>query len=132
MERSTPRLVFLGAAASQIGFYYETGGNVDWRDASAFTTDHDGLMVLLSGLKTVTIVGTALLIVSILTGPYMYRGAGSVLDKLAQDVRPGESNPLGKPGKPLKSRNSPRLKANPSAHCAPLSVARALQVYPVE
>jgi hypothetical protein len=129
MERSTPRLVFLGAAASQIGFYYETGGNVDWRDASAFTTDHDGLMLLLSGLKTVTIVGTALLIVSIVTGPYMYRGAGAVLDKLAQDVRPGESKPLGKP---LKSRNPPRLKANSSAYCAPLSVARALQVYPVE
>ncbi|OAA37412.1 Sulfatase domain containing protein [Metarhizium rileyi] len=45
-------LVTLGAASSQLGFFYQTGGEIDWGDATSFALSEEGRKVLLSEGKT--------------------------------------------------------------------------------
>lgn len=51
------------AAASQLGFYYETGGEMEWEDAGAYANDAEGRKVLLSGLFSV--IGCSVFLVAI-------------------------------------------------------------------
>ncbi|KAG6000440.1 hypothetical protein E4U21_005464 [Claviceps maximensis] len=41
-------LVTLGAASSQLGFFYQTGGEIDWEDVTTFAFSEEGRKVLLS------------------------------------------------------------------------------------
>ncbi|KAG6107811.1 hypothetical protein E4U14_003995 [Claviceps sp. LM454 group G7] len=57
-------LVTLGAASSQLGFYYHTGGELDWGDATKFAFSEDGRKVLLSEGATPLSFACAILLLS--------------------------------------------------------------------
>ncbi|KAM5355079.1 hypothetical protein ACJ41O_001725 [Fusarium nematophilum] len=71
--------ILLGAASSQIGFFYETGNEVQWTDALAYAGDKDGLKILLSGLNTVLAAGLVMFVVAWFAKWYLYRAVGSLL-----------------------------------------------------
>ncbi|KAI5463529.1 alkaline-phosphatase-like protein [Mariannaea sp. PMI_226] len=70
--------VLLGAASSQLGFWYKTGNEVQWSDALNYAGDKDGMKILLSGLSTVLTAGLLILVVSWLTKWYLYRAVGTL------------------------------------------------------
>jgi hypothetical protein len=84
------RLLLVGGAASQLGFYRETGGNINWRDAAAFTSDHDGLMVLLSGLASVVLTGLALVVGGVVLGGFFYQLVGRFVQSVADMLSPSK------------------------------------------
>ncbi|EFY91068.1 Sulfatase domain containing protein [Metarhizium acridum CQMa 102] len=57
-------LVTLGAASSQLGFFYQTGGEIDWGDATTFAFSEEGRKVLLSEGKTPLAFTCVILVVS--------------------------------------------------------------------
>lgn len=57
-------VVTLGAASSQLGFYYQTGGDIDWGDATSFAFSREGRRVLLSEGATPLSFACAILLIS--------------------------------------------------------------------
>lgn len=74
---STGRLITLFAASCQLGFFYETGGELDWHDAGAFAGTRGGREVLLSGTVSVLTSGVILVVVAWFVKNPFYRIAGS-------------------------------------------------------
>jgi hypothetical protein len=66
----------LCAAASQWGFFYETGGELQWRDAGSFAGDEEGLKVLLSGSSAVLASSVVIIIVAWFAKDLLYRAVG--------------------------------------------------------
>ncbi|KAH6689840.1 alkaline-phosphatase-like protein [Plectosphaerella plurivora] len=79
-------LVVVGAASSQLGFYYETGGELEWHEASTFARDKEALKVLLSGSATVLGFGCVILFTAACLHTFLYRIVGEVLVALAVDI----------------------------------------------
>ncbi|CRG88013.1 Catalase-peroxidase [Talaromyces islandicus] len=65
-------IVDLGAASSQLGFFYVTGAEVRWGAATSVAADSGGLKLLLSGLIPVVAVGAAILALTFLLAPLIY------------------------------------------------------------
>ncbi|KAK0387249.1 hypothetical protein NLU13_5562 [Sarocladium strictum] len=79
MVGSIATLISIGGSASQLGFFVSTGGELDWSDAAAYTTNKDGLKVLLSGSTAVIGCGIVLLVVAIPIHGFVYRAFGAFL-----------------------------------------------------
>lgn len=69
------RSITWGAAASQWGFFYATGGDLEWSDASSFAND-EGLQVLLSGSTPVLTSSVVILLVAWFARNALYKGVG--------------------------------------------------------
>jgi hypothetical protein len=65
-------IVDLGAASSQLGFFYVTGAEVRWGAATSVAADSGGLKLLLSGLVPVVAVGTAILLLAFIISPLIW------------------------------------------------------------
>lgn len=74
------------ASAIQIGFFCETGSQVEWAASSSFLHDPAAMKILFSGTTTVCMVGAILLIVSVLSTQYLYTIAGNVLHSASQVI----------------------------------------------
>lgn len=83
-------LITFVAAASELGFHYRTGGEVEWSDAGDFAND-EGLNVLISESSSVLVSGLIILIVSWLPQNYLYRVVGNVVTGLGKHIASGLS-----------------------------------------
>ncbi|KAF7559031.1 hypothetical protein G7046_g5124 [Stylonectria norvegica] len=79
-------VITLGAASSQLGFYSETGGELEWEDAGTFTHDAEGIKVLLSGGLSVVISGTVLMIVAWFSKNVLYKVAGEFFSRVGSHL----------------------------------------------
>ncbi|KAF4965725.1 hypothetical protein FSARC_6508 [Fusarium sarcochroum] len=79
-------LIALGGSSSQLGFYVKTGGELDWRDATAYATSKEGLKVLFTGSSAVIACGFGLLIISALTHGIFYRAFGAFLGAIGENI----------------------------------------------
>ncbi|KAM0250401.1 hypothetical protein ACHAP5_002200 [Fusarium lateritium] len=78
-------LITFVAAASELGFHYRTGGEVEWSDAGDFAND-EGLNVLVSESSSVLVSGLIILIVSWLPQNFLYRVVGNVVTGLGKRI----------------------------------------------
>ncbi|SPJ76219.1 uncharacterized protein FTOL_05950 [Fusarium torulosum] len=78
-------LITFVAAASELGFNYRTGGEVEWSDAGDFAND-EGLNVLISESSSVLVSGLIILIVSWLPQNFLYRVVGNVVTGLGKRI----------------------------------------------
>lgn len=81
----------LGAAASQLGFFYETGGELEWRDAGSFAQSEEGREVLLSGSFSVVASGVVLLATAWFAKNPLYRTVGEFVVGVGQIATAGLS-----------------------------------------
>lgn len=72
-------LILSGAASSQLGFFYETGNEVEWSDAASYVGHSDGLKILLSGLSNVIAAAALIIVTAWVIKWYAYRAAGAFL-----------------------------------------------------
>ncbi|KAF7553663.1 hypothetical protein G7Z17_g3444 [Cylindrodendrum hubeiense] len=72
-------LVILCAASSQLGFFYETGNEIEWEDAGSFAHDTEGMKVLMSGIGPVMASGIVILFVAWFAKAFLYRSVGMLL-----------------------------------------------------
>lgn len=72
-------LVNLGAASSQLGFFYQTGGEIDWGDATSFAFSEEGRKVLLSEGATPLAFTCIILIVSWIVKLRLYKAVSAAL-----------------------------------------------------
>ncbi|KAF5019423.1 hypothetical protein F66182_8577 [Fusarium sp. NRRL 66182] len=78
-------LITFGAAASELGFYYKTGGEVEWSDAGDFAND-EGLNVLISESSSVLVSALIILVVSWLPQNILYKSVGNVVSGLGKRI----------------------------------------------
>jgi hypothetical protein len=71
-------IVLWAAASSQLGFFYETGGEIKWTDALSYASDKNGMKILLSGINTVLAFGLLILAIAWFVKWYLYRAAGEL------------------------------------------------------
>ncbi|KAJ6445486.1 sulfatase domain-containingprotein [Purpureocillium lavendulum] len=57
----------LFAATSQLSFWWQTGGDIEWADAAAFALHDEGRKVLMSGSSTALAIGSAIAVVAWIT-----------------------------------------------------------------
>ncbi|KAL2755537.1 hypothetical protein ACRALDRAFT_2027268 [Sodiomyces alcalophilus JCM 7366] len=69
----------LGGASSQLGFFFKTGGEIDWRDASAYTSSRDAFEVLLSGSIAVVLSAGVLVVLASFSHSILYHAAGAAV-----------------------------------------------------
>ena len=81
-------VITFAAAASELGFHYRTGGEVEWSDAGDFAND-EGLNVLISESSSVVVSALIILIVSWLPQNYLYRTVGNVVSSLGKRIASG-------------------------------------------
>ncbi|KAF4470969.1 hypothetical protein FALBO_2110 [Fusarium albosuccineum] len=79
----------IGGSSSQLGFYYKTGGELEWRDATSYATSKEGLKVLLTGSWAVLASGAVLLIISCFVHGIFYRIFGALLGSIGDDIASG-------------------------------------------
>ncbi|KAJ3454273.1 hypothetical protein MRS44_018167 [Fusarium solani] len=72
-------LVLLGAASSQLGFFYKTGSEFKWTDAQRYARDKDGLRILLNEVDAALAAGLLVVTVSWFVGESAYRATGALL-----------------------------------------------------
>ncbi|KAG5984137.1 hypothetical protein E4U55_005936 [Claviceps digitariae] len=72
-------LVTLGAASSQFGFYYQTGGEIDWGDATTFAFSEEGRKVLLSEGATPLSFACVILLISFIVKSRLCKLVGSAI-----------------------------------------------------
>lgn len=84
-------IVTLGAASSQLGFYIETGGEIEWEDASAFAGDKEGMKVLMDGAGSVGLSTLAILVVAWFARALLYRLVGELLVGLGSYIVSGRT-----------------------------------------
>ncbi|OAX79570.1 hypothetical protein ACJ72_06113 [Emergomyces africanus] len=82
--------VSLGASAAQFGFYYITGGELQWDAAGSVASDPAALGLMLSGIMPVTISGLAMLLFSWPITPFLYNKIGFWLVSIWKLVSPGQ------------------------------------------
>lgn len=85
------RLISIGGSASQLGFFVKTGGELDWRDATAYATSKEGLKVLFSGSEAVIACGIGLLIIAIPIHGFFYRAFGAFIGAIGDNILSGSS-----------------------------------------
>ncbi|KAF4454513.1 hypothetical protein F53441_3017 [Fusarium austroafricanum] len=78
-------LITFVAAASELGFHYRTGGEVEWGDAGDFANG-EGLNVLISESSSVLVSGLIILIVAWLPQNFLYRVFGDVVSGLGKRI----------------------------------------------
>ncbi|KAH8176919.1 sulfatase domain-containing protein [Sarocladium implicatum] len=78
--------VTFGAASSELGFYIETGGEIQWEDATAFAGDKEGRKVLMDGAKSVGLAAIAILLVAWCLRLFLYRVVGDMLSSVTSFV----------------------------------------------
>jgi hypothetical protein len=83
------RLISIGGSASQLGFFVKTGGELDWRDATAYATSKEGLKVLFSGSEAVIACGIGLLIITIPIHGFFYRAFGAFIGAIGDNIISG-------------------------------------------
>ena len=83
-------LTNLLAAASQIGFWLKTGGEMDWREASTYATNWDAAKVLLSGSWAVMAVAGILMFIAFFPQNFLYRIFGSILEWVGEQFVSGK------------------------------------------
>ncbi|KAF4468199.1 hypothetical protein FALBO_4908 [Fusarium albosuccineum] len=71
--------ILLGAASSQLGFFYSTGNEIKWSEALSYAGDKDGIKILLSGLNAVLVSGLLIVVVSWFAKWYLYRAVGALM-----------------------------------------------------
>lgn len=81
--------VTLLASASQIAFYFETGGEVAWSAARNFANDPAGVKLLASGSLGVAVVIAVITCVATLLNPWLYHRIGAVLAFVRNVFLPG-------------------------------------------
>lgn len=69
----------MSGASSQLGFFYQTGNEVEWEDAIGFATDKEGMKVLLSGSGAVIVSGLVIVTVAFFAKFWLYRAVGAFL-----------------------------------------------------
>ncbi|KAM0324872.1 hypothetical protein ACHAQA_007838 [Verticillium albo-atrum] len=72
-------VVVVGAASSALGFFYETGSEIEWHSAATFAFEKEARDVLLSGLLPVTASGVFILVVAWLTHHILHKAVGDFL-----------------------------------------------------
>ena len=80
----------LGAAASQIGFWLKTGGEMDWREAATYATNWDAAKVLLSGSWAVMAVMAVVMAIAFFPQNIFYRIFGSLLEWVGEQFVSGK------------------------------------------
>lgn len=63
----------------QIGFYWETGSQIEWGASGSFLRDPAAMKILLSGVRSVALSAVMLFLMAYLTTPHLYAMAGSLL-----------------------------------------------------
>lgn len=69
----------VGAASSTLGFFYETGSELEWHSAATFAFEKEARDVLLSGLLPVTASALFILSVAWFTHQILYKAVGDFL-----------------------------------------------------
>ncbi|KAG7134615.1 hypothetical protein HYQ45_007422 [Verticillium longisporum] len=72
-------VVVVGAASSTLGFFYETGSELEWHSAATFAFEKEARDVLLSGLLPVTASALFILSVAWFTHQILYKAVGDFL-----------------------------------------------------
>ncbi|KAH8700200.1 alkaline-phosphatase-like protein [Talaromyces proteolyticus] len=72
-------LVSYGAAASQFGFYWETGSQIEWGATGSFLRDPAAMKILFSGMRSVALSGAVMFTISYMTTPYLHTLVGGML-----------------------------------------------------
>ncbi|CEI61722.1 hypothetical protein FVEN_g2787 [Fusarium venenatum] len=83
---SIATIISLGGSASQLGFFVKTGGELDWRDATAYATSKEGLKVLFSGSEAVIACGIGLIIIAMPIHGFVYRAFGAFLGAIGDNI----------------------------------------------
>ncbi|KKZ64094.1 hypothetical protein EMCG_01591 [[Emmonsia] crescens] len=81
--------ISLGASAAQFGFYYVTGGELQWDAAGSVASDPAAMRLMLSGIVPVSFAGLAMLFFSWLITPILYHKVGCWLVSIWKFVSPG-------------------------------------------
>jgi arylsulfatase A-like enzyme len=63
----------------QIGFFWETGSQIEWGASGSFLRDPAAMKILLSGVRSVALSGVMLFSITYMTTPYLYTMAGGLL-----------------------------------------------------
>lgn len=69
----------LGGAASQLGFFIKTGGELEWHEAKTYVTSKDGLKLLLTGSWAVMACAGVILAISWLVQNLLFTMVGDFL-----------------------------------------------------
>jgi hypothetical protein len=93
-------LISIGAASSELGFYYRTGGEVEWSDAGDYAND-EGLKVLLSESHSVLVSALIIIILAWFTQGILYKLVGNLVAGLGKRIASGTSP--DSPGCPTRS-----------------------------
>ncbi|RSM06776.1 hypothetical protein CDV31_008959 [Fusarium ambrosium] len=78
-------LISIGAASSELGFYYRTGGEVEWSDAGDYAND-EGLKVLLSESHSVLVSALIIIILAWFTQGILYKHVGNLVAGLGKRI----------------------------------------------
>ncbi|TVY62087.1 hypothetical protein Focb16_v014196 [Fusarium oxysporum f. sp. cubense] len=78
-------LITFGGASSELGFYYKTGGEIEWIDAGDFVNG-EGLNVLVSESSGVLVAALIIIIVSWFTQTLLYRFVGNLISGLGKHI----------------------------------------------
>ncbi|PGG95678.1 hypothetical protein AJ80_09924 [Polytolypa hystricis UAMH7299] len=87
-------VVLLFAAAAQIGFYYVTGGEIQWDATSNVAGDPAAVRLMMSGIGPVSIAGLFLLLLSVLVTPVLFNKVGGWLLSVYKLVSPASWDTL--------------------------------------
>ncbi|KAL2370206.1 sulfatase domain-containing protein [Blastomyces gilchristii SLH14081] len=81
--------ISLGASAAQFGFYYVTGGELQWDAAGSVASDPAAMRLMLSGIMPVTVSGLAMLLFAWPMTPILYNKTGFWLTSIWKLISPG-------------------------------------------
>ncbi|KAL3952679.1 hypothetical protein ACCO45_012622 [Purpureocillium lilacinum] len=82
-------LVTFGAASSYWGFFWKTGGEIEWADVKSFASDAEGQRVLLSESCTALAFASAILLVAWFAKCYIYAFAAAFVSGAEAHVSAG-------------------------------------------
>ncbi|KAK2791209.1 hypothetical protein FQN53_006047 [Emmonsiellopsis sp. PD_33] len=82
-------VISLGASAAQFGFYYVTGGELQWDAAGSVASDPAAMRLMMSGIVPVSISGMFMILISWLVTPFLYNKVGGWLVSIWKMVTPG-------------------------------------------
>lgn len=80
-----------GAASMSLGFFYRTGGEVEWKTSMAFASDPKGMKVLMSEAQNTLAPAIALLLTSWLARPLIFIVGNALVASLSSPLRKGKS-----------------------------------------
>ncbi|ROT36495.1 alkaline phosphatase-like protein [Sodiomyces alkalinus F11] len=79
----------LAGASSELGFFFKTGGEIDWRDASTYTSSKDAFEVLLSGSIAVILSSCVLVVITWFSHNILYQVMGAFLAWIGHEIASG-------------------------------------------